>query len=55
MAGLVEGVQYVLSSHGHFHENKSLIFVRLTDSAYRAIEDFLRKKVRHIMIRFVAK
>ena len=44
MAGLVQGVQYVLSSHGYFHENKLLIFVRLTDSAYRAIEDFLRKK-----------
>jgi hypothetical protein len=32
------------TSHGYFHENKVLIFVRLTDSAYRAIEDFLRKE-----------
>jgi RNA polymerase II elongation factor ELL len=50
MAGLVEGVQYGLSSHGHFNENKSLIFVRLTDSAYRAIEVFLRNKVMHIIL-----
>lgn len=50
MAGLVEGVQYGLSSHGNFHENKSLIFVRLTDSAYRAIEVFLRNKVKHIIV-----
>jgi hypothetical protein len=53
MAGLVEGVQYGLSSHGNFHENKSLIFVRLTDSAYRAIEVFLRNKVMHIIILFI--
>jgi RNA polymerase II elongation factor ELL len=50
MADFVLGVEYVLSWHGHFHENKLLIFLRLTDSAYRAIEDFLRKKLRHIMI-----
>lgn len=55
MAGLVEGVQYGLSSHGNFHENKSLIFVRLTDSAYRAIEVFLRNKVMHIIILFINK
>jgi RNA polymerase II elongation factor ELL len=50
MAGLVEGVQYGLSSQGNFHENKSLIFVKLTDSAYRAIEDFLRNKVTQKII-----
>lgn len=55
MAGLVEGVQYGLSSHGNFHENKSLIFVRLTDSAYRTIEDFLRNKVKHIIVCFINK
>ncbi|KAJ9580095.1 hypothetical protein L9F63_004237, partial [Diploptera punctata] len=43
MATLVEGV-YGLSSQGPFYENKSLLFVKLTDSAYRAIEDFLRNK-----------
>lgn len=45
MATLVAGVQYGLSSHSNFHENKSLIFVKLTDSAYRAIEDYLRNRV----------
>ncbi|KOX76741.1 hypothetical protein WN51_11098 [Melipona quadrifasciata] len=44
MAALVAGVQYGLSSHSNFHENKSLIFVKLTDSAQRAIEDFLRNR-----------
>ncbi|XP_076179580.1 suppressor of Triplolethal [Ptiloglossa arizonensis] len=44
MAALVADVQYGLSSHSNFHENKSLIFVKLTDSAQRAIEDFLRNR-----------
>lgn len=44
------GVQYGLSSQGNFNENKSLIFVKLTDSAYRAIEDYIRNKVRHLKI-----
>ncbi|XP_068986727.1 RNA polymerase II elongation factor Ell isoform X2 [Bombus flavifrons] len=44
MAALAAGVQYGLSSHSNFHENKSLIFVKLTDSAQRAIEDFLRNR-----------
>ncbi|XP_003395885.1 RNA polymerase II elongation factor Ell [Bombus terrestris] len=44
MAALTAGVQYGLSSHSNFHENKSLIFVKLTDSAQRAIEDFLRNR-----------
>lgn len=45
MAALVAGVQYGLSSQSHFYENKSLIFVKLTDSAQRAIEDFLKNRV----------
>lgn len=45
MAALAAGVQYGLSSHSNFHKNKSLIFVKLTDSAQRAIEDFLRNRV----------
>ena len=49
MAALVAGVQYGLSSHSNFHENKSLIFVKLTDSAQRAIEDFLRNRVSEFM------
>ncbi|XP_033224966.1 RNA polymerase II elongation factor Ell-like isoform X2 [Belonocnema kinseyi] len=44
MASIVAGVQYGLSSHANFNENKSLIFVKLTDSAQRAIEDFVRNR-----------
>ncbi|XP_043505857.1 RNA polymerase II elongation factor Ell-like [Polistes fuscatus] len=45
MAALVAGVQYGLSSsQNNLPENKSLIFVKLTDSAQRAIEDFLRNE-----------
>ncbi|XP_011502752.1 PREDICTED: RNA polymerase II elongation factor ELL isoform X2 [Ceratosolen solmsi marchali] len=44
MAALVAGVQYGLSSHSNFYENKSLIFVKLTDSAQRAIEDYVRNR-----------
>lgn len=44
MAALVAGVQYGLSTQSNFHENKSLIFVKLTDSAQRAIEDFLENR-----------
>ncbi|GLH07418.1 RNA polymerase II elongation factor Ell [Gryllus bimaculatus] len=46
MAALMQGVQYGLSSQGTFDENKSLIFVKLTDSAFRAIEEYLRNKNR---------
>ncbi|XP_067005383.2 RNA polymerase II elongation factor Ell [Anabrus simplex] len=56
MAALVQGVQYGLSSQENFIENKSLIFVKLTDSAYRAIEDYLRNKNRtsqHPTIQFL--
>lgn len=45
MAALVPGVQYGLSSSGNFVENKELIFVKLTDSAYKAIQDYLKNKV----------
>uniref|UniRef100_A0A146MD56 RNA polymerase II elongation factor ELL n=4 Tax=Lygus hesperus TaxID=30085 RepID=A0A146MD56_LYGHE len=44
MAALVAGVQYGLASQGHFNENKSLIFVKLTDSALRAIEDYVKNR-----------
>ncbi|XP_047122033.1 RNA polymerase II elongation factor Ell-like [Schistocerca piceifrons] len=43
MAELVEGVQYGLSSQGN-NSDKSLIFVKLTDSAYRAIESYLKNQ-----------
>lgn len=42
MAALCPGVQYGLSSQENFGENKDLVFVKLTDSAYRAIEEYLR-------------
>lgn len=45
MAALVAGVKFGLSSSGNFVENKELIFVKLTDSAFRAIEDYLKNKV----------
>lgn len=41
---LVAGVQYGLSSQNSNQQN-SLVFVKLTDSAYRAIEDYLRNGV----------
>ncbi|XP_067124998.1 RNA polymerase II elongation factor ELL [Centruroides vittatus] len=45
MAALVEGQQYGLSSQGNFSNNKTLIFVKLTDSAIRAIEDCIKYQV----------
>ena len=45
MATLCPGVQYGLSSQQNFGENKDLIFVKLTDSAVRAIYDFIKNQV----------
>lgn len=42
MAALPAGVQYGLSSESSYKENKELVFVKLTDSALKAIEDFLK-------------
>ncbi len=44
-ACLAEGVQFGLSSHGIASENKSLVFVKLTDSSAKAIEEYLKFKV----------
>ncbi|XP_022255035.1 RNA polymerase II elongation factor Ell-like [Limulus polyphemus] len=44
MAALIEGQQYGLSSQGNIFNNKSLIFVKLTDSALRSIEDYLKSR-----------
>nr|CAD7417021.1 unnamed protein product [Timema poppensis] len=44
MAALVEGIQYALSSQGNCDDNRALVFVKLTDSAHRAIEDLLKNK-----------
>ncbi|XP_054160335.1 RNA polymerase II elongation factor ELL2-like [Oppia nitens] len=44
MATLIEGQQYALTSHLNHSVNKSLIFVKLTDSAFNAIEEYLNNK-----------
>lgn len=45
MAALVEGQQYGLSAQDKINCNKSLIFVKLTDSALRSIDEFVKSKV----------
>ena len=45
MAALVEGQQYGLSAQDKINCNKSLVFVKLTDSALRSIEEFFKLKV----------
>lgn len=42
-AQLAEGVQYGLSNTS---ENKTLVYVKLTDSSIKAIDEYLRIKVR---------
>ncbi|KAL1508914.1 hypothetical protein ABEB36_003733 [Hypothenemus hampei] len=44
MAALCPGVQYGLSSQQNFSDNKDLIFVKLTDSALRAIEEYIKNQ-----------
>ncbi|XP_058805746.1 RNA polymerase II elongation factor Ell [Phymastichus coffea] len=46
MTSLETGVQYNLSSEGHFNSNKTLIFVKLTDSAARSIDEHLKNRNR---------
>lgn len=45
MAALCPGVQYGLSTEENFSENKILIFVKLTDSAYGTVQQHLRNQV----------
>lgn len=45
MAALVEGCRYGLSSEGTNSSDRTLIFVKLTDSALKAVEDFVKFKV----------
>lgn len=45
MATLVEGEKYGLSSTSANYEQKSVVHVKLTDSALKAIEDVLKCKV----------
>lgn len=51
MAALCPGVQYGLSSQQNFSDNKDLIFVKLTDSALRAIEDYIKNQASSVEIR----
>lgn len=46
MAALCTGTSYGLSNL-RANDNKELIFVKLTDSAFRAIEEYNRNKVSH--------
>lgn len=45
MAALVEGSEYGLSSLESTSANKSVVYVKLTDSALRAFEEFQKIKV----------
>lgn len=46
MAALCTGISYGLSQRLSLNnENKELIFVKLTDSAYRAIEEYQKNQV----------
>ncbi|XP_063432357.1 RNA polymerase II elongation factor ELL-like isoform X1 [Mytilus trossulus] len=44
MAALVEGQKYGLSSNFSLHDQKTVVQVRLTDSALKAIEEYLKLK-----------
>lgn len=50
MAALCTGISYGLSQSSLRSENKELIFVKLTDSAYRAIEEYQKNQVSTISI-----
>lgn len=45
MAALCTGISYGLSQSCLSNQNKELIFVKLTDSAYRAIEEYQKNQV----------
>lgn len=47
MAALCTGTSYGLSNL-RANDNKDLIFVKLTDSAFRAIEEYNRNKVSRV-------
>lgn len=48
MAALCTGISYGLSQSSLNNENKEVIFVKLTDSAYRAIEEYQKNQVSTI-------
>lgn len=47
MATLLAGEQYGLKSSENSRQNKSFVFVKLTDSAYKAIEEYIRNSVSY--------
>lgn len=50
MAALCTGISYGLSQSCLSNQNKELIFVKLTDSAYRAIEEYQKNQVSNNLI-----
>ena len=55
MALLVEGGVHPLSTDTNKHNNKSVVYVKLTDSALKSLEDIARHKVRlEIYIFYIA-
>ena len=48
MAVLVEGQEFALSSKSQ--TSKSVVYVKLTDSALRSLEEYLKQKVRIILM-----
>ena len=48
MAVLVEGQKFALSSKSQ--TSKSVVYVKLTDSALRSLEDYLKNKVRILVL-----
>ena len=45
-AVLSENVQYGLSSQGSASENKSLVFVKLTEASQKAIDEYLNLRIK---------
>lgn len=55
MATLVEGEKYGLSSTSANYELKSVVHVKLTDSALKAIEDLLKCKVWSVYVVYLRR
>lgn len=51
MAALCTGISYGLTQSS-LNDNKELIFVKLTDSAYRAIEEYQKNQVSEYFLYF---
>lgn len=45
MASITADTFYNLSNQHHYNNNKEFIYVKLTDSALRAIEDYIKNQV----------